>query len=95
MQASTSAFSSESNCRAKIESHRLFFDVKRETTQRELDLAKVEIEAKRAKIEEDREARLQRKEERESQVEEMRIEAQKAQTSMMMKMIETMNRKEH
>jgi hypothetical protein len=54
----------------------------------------VEVEKRRAKTEEDREARLQRKEEREAKLEELRIEAQQAQTSMMMKMIEMMKRKE-
>jgi hypothetical protein len=49
---------------------------------------------KRAITEEDREARLQRKEERETKLEEPRIEVQQAQTSMMMKMIEMMQLKE-
>jgi hypothetical protein len=68
--------------------------VKWKTKQLELDLAKVKIEAKRPRIEENRDARLQRREDGESQADEMRIEAKKAQKSLMMKMIQMMICKE-
>jgi hypothetical protein len=77
-----------------MEAHKLAFDIEREKGQRELDRARVEVEARRAKTEEDREARLQRKEEREAKLELLQIEAQHAQTSMMMKLREMVQRKE-
>jgi hypothetical protein len=52
------------------------------------------VEKKRARTEEEREARLQRKEERDARIEELRIEAQQAQTAMLMKMMEMLHRKE-
>jgi hypothetical protein len=47
-----------------------------------------EIETRRIKVEEDREARLQRNEDRQAQKEELRIESQTAQTELMLKMSE-------
>jgi hypothetical protein len=94
MQANTSALSVETTSKAALESQRVSMEIERQTRQPELDRATVEVEKWRAKTEEDREARLQRKEEREAKLEELPIEAQQAQTSMMMKMIEMMQRKE-
>jgi hypothetical protein len=65
-QAGNSAWTSESNWRAAIESRRLSFDIERETRHRELEQARVKVETRRAKTKEGREARLQRKEEREA-----------------------------
>jgi hypothetical protein len=79
MQANTSALSAETTRKAAFESQWLSMEMERETRQRELDRARVEVEKRRAKTEEDREARLQRKDEREAKLEELRIEAQQAQ----------------
>jgi hypothetical protein len=54
----------------------------------------LEVKARRTKTEEDREARLKRKEEQKGRIEELRIEAQQAQTTMLMKLMEIMQRKE-
>jgi hypothetical protein len=94
MQANTSAFSAETTRNAAWEPQRLSMEMGRETRQRDLDRARVEVEKRRAKREEDREARLQRKENREAKLEELRIEAQPAQTSVTMEMMEMMKRKE-
>jgi hypothetical protein len=45
-------------------------------------------------MEEEREARLQRKEERDARIIELMIEAQQAQTAMLKKMMEMLHRKE-
>jgi hypothetical protein len=45
------------------------------------------------KVEEEREARLQRSEERHAEMEELRISAQRAQTEMMLKMLEIVQKK--
>ena len=52
------------------------------------------MDKRRAKTKEMREARLQRREEREARLEELRIEAQQAHTTMLMKMMEMLQRKE-
>jgi hypothetical protein len=52
------------------------------------------VEKKRARTEEEREARLQRTEECDARIEELRIETQQAQTAMLMKMMEMLHRKE-
>jgi hypothetical protein len=52
-----------------------------------------EIETRRIKVEEDREARLQRNEDRQAQMEELLIASQKAQTEMMLKMLEIVQNK--
>jgi hypothetical protein len=93
MQVSTSASNLESE-RAEIEAQRLAFDIERDKRQHELDQAKLYAQARRSKTEEDREARLQRKGEKDAWLEELRIAAQQAQTRMMLKMIEMMQRKE-
>jgi hypothetical protein len=94
MQANTSALTSESTRKAAMEAQKLAFDIEREKGQRELDIARVEVKARRAKTEEDREAQLQRKEDREAKLEELRIEAQHAQTRVMMKLMKMIQRKE-
>jgi hypothetical protein len=82
MQANFSALSSESTRSAAMESQRLSFEIERETRQRDLDRANVEVETRRAKTERDREKRLQPKEEREANKRELRIGAQLAQTKL-------------
>jgi hypothetical protein len=77
-----------------MESRRLAFEIERETRRRELEQAKIEVEKERARTEEEREAGLQRKKERDARIEELRIEAQQAQTAMVMKMMEILHRKE-
>jgi hypothetical protein len=52
-----------------------------------------EIETRRIKVEEDREARLQRNEDGQAQMEELRIASQKAQTDLMLKMLEIVENK--
>jgi hypothetical protein len=52
-----------------------------------------EIEARRIQVEEDREARLQRNEDRQAQIEGLRIASQKAQTELMLKMLEVVQKK--
>jgi hypothetical protein len=52
-----------------------------------------ETEARRINVEEDREARLQRNEDRQAQMEELRISSQKAQTELMLKMLEIVQNK--
>jgi hypothetical protein len=61
MQANTSALSVETTSKAALESQRLSMEIERDTRQRELDRATVEVEKRPAKTEEDREARLQRR----------------------------------
>jgi hypothetical protein len=92
---STYASNLESERRAELEAQMLAFDIERDKRQHALDQAKLDAQARRAKTEEDREARLQRKEERDARLEELRIAAQQAQTRMMLKMIEMMQREEN
>jgi hypothetical protein len=51
------------------------------------------VSLRRIKVEEEREARLERQEERQSRMEELRISGQKAQTDMMLKMLEMLQSK--
>jgi hypothetical protein len=46
-------------------------------------------------VEEDREARLQRNEDRQTQMEELQIASQKAQTELMLKMLEIAQKSYH
>jgi hypothetical protein len=61
--------------------------------QAEIESRRIEVEERRLKVEEDRELRLERSEERQARMEEMRITSQKAQTEMMMKMFEILQKK--
>jgi DNA polymerase elongation subunit (family B) len=94
MQIRNSAWSPELESKEKMTSRRLAFEIESETRRRELEQAKIEVEKMRARTEEEREARLQQKAERDARIEELRIEAQQAQTAMLMKMMEMLHRKE-
>jgi hypothetical protein len=65
MLARNTAWSSEFIYKENNESQRLAFEIKCEVRHFKLEKAKVEVEIKRAKTDKEREARLQRREERE------------------------------
>jgi hypothetical protein len=94
MQANANALSSDFQQRASTESRRLSFEIERENKQHEIELARIDIETRRAKTDEDREARFRRKEERDARLEELRIEAQQAQTTVLVKLAEMLQRRE-
>jgi hypothetical protein len=81
MQMSASAISSQASRVAELDERKLRLEEAR--IERE-----GEIEMRRIKVEEDREAPLQCNEERQTQMEELRIASQKAQTELMLKMLE-------
>jgi hypothetical protein len=81
LQTSASAISSQASRVAELYERKL-----------RLEEAKIEregeIETRRIKVEEDRETLLQRNEYRQAQMEELRIASQKAQTYLMLKMLD-------
>jgi hypothetical protein len=87
MQVSASSSNSESKRRSELEAQRLAFDIERDKRQHDLDQEKFGAQARCAKTEEDREARFQRKKERDDRLEELRIAVQQVQTSIMLKKI--------
>jgi hypothetical protein len=86
LQKSASAISSQASRVAEVDERKLRLEEGR--IERE-----GEIEKRRIKVEEDREARLQRNEDRQAQMEELRIASQKAQTELMLKMLEIVQKK--
>jgi hypothetical protein len=81
LQKSASAISSQASRVAEVDERKLRLEEGR--IERE-----GEIEKRRIKVEEDREARLQRNEVMQAQMEELRIASQKAQTELMLKILE-------
>jgi hypothetical protein len=73
MQIRNSARYSELKSKEKMEYRRLAFEIERENRRRELEQEKIEVEKRRARTEAERDARLQRKEERDARIEEIRI----------------------
>jgi hypothetical protein len=86
LQMSSSAISSYASRVAELDERKLRLEEAR--IERE-----GEIEARRIKVEEDREARLQRNEDRQAPMEELRISSQKAQTEIMLNMLEIVQKK--
>jgi hypothetical protein len=93
MQLNISAISSQAARQAEADSQRQRKEEEREARLRDVDNRRVDIETRRVKVEEEREARLQRSEERHAEMEELRISAQRAQTEMMLKMLEIVQKK--
>jgi hypothetical protein len=88
LQKSASAISSQARRVAEVDERKLRLEEGR--IERE-----GEIEKRRVKVEEDREARLQRKEDRQAQMEELRNASQTAQTELMLKMLEIVQKKSY
>jgi hypothetical protein len=78
---------------ATTEERRLQAETEREGEKKEFEKKKFEVSLRRIKVEEERETRLERQEERQSRMEELRIAGQKAQTDMMLKMLEMLQSK--
>jgi hypothetical protein len=93
LQSNASALSSQAIRQAEADAHKQRLDEEREVRLRDIDNRRVDVETRRVKVEEEREARLQRVEERQAEMEELRISAQKAQTELMLKMLEIVQKK--
>jgi hypothetical protein len=93
LKSNVSAISSQATQQAEADSQRHRKEEEREARLRDFDNRRVDIETRRVRVEEEREARLQRSEERQAKMEELRISAQRAQTEMMLKMLEIVQKK--
>jgi hypothetical protein len=86
LQTSASAISSQASRVYELEERKLRLEEAR--IEREGEIA-----TRRIKLEEDGEARLQRNEDRQAQMEEIRISSRKAQTDLMLRMLEIVQNK--
>jgi hypothetical protein len=93
LQQNASSVAAQAAGSAAMEERRLQAEAEREEEKKEFEEKKFEVSLRRVKVEEEREARLERQEERQSRMEELRIAEQKAQTDMMLKMLEILQSK--